>query len=478
MKYTLVVLLAVCMAVVIGAEIPGASAEGDRPGMGALTRAMERTGDAAVGASIVHSEQIKVEYERYTYDGTYGYTLWKPDPEENIEGGDPQVRVALAYDLKPGQIEARIKERISQNPGVKMDRENVRVGERKLKGVGIGPIPGSTPSTEIYVAEKGRVYQINVYGEKLDEGGKKLLSSLRFEGPSRSAASLGLKDGKKAETYQGRGGPLPSESERKARRDTASRVASKVTVGPPVEDGASSSGPTFRTTAATPVYAEYQINEGCWRADSRVYFQTQHGLGANSSPGDGIPTGFSLVGRPNYWGQYTHGSLGYGRCASTYYTNDKYAIDYPLNRGNPVFSPFYRGTVVFAGRNYSHKNYGIFVVIRNSNNRYVSVSGHLGGLAAGIKRGAVVNADTIIGFAGNTGDPSVPVGEVHLHQAFYRYPYFKTDGSPYGGRGLQAVYQRYIGRPGVRSGGVYQFVDVATRQSTVAQKTKGEFISN
>ena len=478
MKYTLVVLLAVCMAVIIGAEIPGASAENDRPGEDAVARAMERTGDAAVGASIVHPEKLVVERERYTYDGTYGYTLWKPDPEgeENVEGGDPQVRVALAYDLNPGQIEARIRERIAQHPGVKMERQTVRVGQRNLRSLALGPIPGSTPSTEVYVAEKGRVYQINVYGEELGAKGKELLSSLRLEEPSRSVASLGLKDGKKAENFQARGGSLPSEEERKARRDTAAKAAAKAAKEGPIEEG--TPGPTFRTTAATPVYGEYQINEGCWRADSRVYFQTQHGLGANSSPGDGIPTDFSLVGRPNYWGQYTHGSLGYGRCVSTYYTNDKFAVDYPLDRGNPVFSPFYRGTVTFAGRNYSHKNYGIFVVIRDSNNRYVSLSGHLSGLAAGIRRGAVVTADTIIGFAGNTGDPSIPVGEVHMHQAFYRYPYFKTDGSPYGGRGLQAVYHHYIGRPGVRSGGVYQFVDVSTRQSTVAQKTKGEFISN
>ena len=478
MKYTLVVLLAVCMAIVIGAEIPGSSAENDRTGMGVAARAMQLTGDAAVGASIVHPEQLVVQRERYTYDGTYGYTLWKPNPEgeENAEGGYPQVRVALAYDLKPGQIEARIRERIAQHPGVKMERQTVRVGERNIRGLAVGPIPGSTPSTEVYVAEKGRVYQINAYGEELGVKGKELLSGLRLEKPSRSVASLELKDGKKAENFQAKDVPLPSKEERAARRDTAAKAAAKAAKEGPMEEG--TSGPTFRTMASTPVYAEYQISEGCWRADSRVYFQTQHGWGANSSPSDGIPTDFSLMGRPNYWGQYTHGNLGYGRCASTYYTNDMYAIDYPLNRGNVVFSPFYRGTVTFAGRNYSHKNYGIFVVIRDSNNRYVSLSGHLNGLAPGIKRGAVVTADTVIGYAGNTGHPSIPVGEVHLHQAFYRYPYLKTDGSPYGGRGLQAVYHRYVGRPGVRSGGVYQFVGVSTRQSTIAQKTKGEIISN
>ena len=53
--------------------------------------------------------------------------------------------------------------------------------------------------------------------------------------------------------------------------------------------------------------------------------------------------------------QYTHGNYGYDRCNSSYYTNDMYAIDYPLAFGDVVFSPFRRDNVTFAGRNYSHK---------------------------------------------------------------------------------------------------------------------------
>ncbi|MDP9478538.1 MAG: M23 family metallopeptidase, partial [Actinomycetota bacterium] len=228
--------------------------------------------------------------------------------------------------------------------------------------------------------------------------------------------------------------------------------------------------------ASVPVYGEYQIAEGCWRATSTFYFQTQHGSGANKSADDGISTGFTKVGRPNYWGEYTHGSLGYGRCASTYYTNDYYGIDYPLNKGDYVFSPFSGGTVTFAGRNTSHANYGIFVVIKSSNGKYVSMSAHLNSLAAGIRPGAVVNADTVIGYAGDTGDPNIPVGEPHLHQAFYRYPAFKPDGSPYGGRGLQAIYHRYVGTAARTGPGVYQFVRPGS--DTSSTRTKGESISN
>ncbi len=60
----------------------------------------------------------------------------------------------------------------------------------------VGPIPGSTPSTEVYVPVNGRVYQINVYSDdparRVGEEGRKLLAGLRFSRPSRSVASLGI----------------------------------------------------------------------------------------------------------------------------------------------------------------------------------------------------------------------------------------------------------------------------------------------
>jgi hypothetical protein len=135
--------------------------------------------------------------------------------------------------------------------------------------------------------------------------------------------------------------------------------------------------------------------EGCWRADPDFFFQTQHGPRANSAPNDGIPTGWSIVGRPNYWDEYTHGRLGYDRCDKRRYTNDKFAVDYPLDRGDAVFLLFEGGTVTFAGRNDSHKDYGILVSIKASNGKYVSLSGHLNSLARGLK-----------GVRGSTGTPS------------------------------------------------------------------------
>ncbi|QIN77862.1 peptidoglycan DD-metalloendopeptidase family protein [Rubrobacter marinus] len=421
------------MAVVIGAEMPGAGVEAERDPN--ATRIKKTLGDE-IGASISHPAELRLERERYTIDDTQGYTLWQPEEKATTEhGGTPVVRVALAYDMKPGQIKSAVRDRLDELSDVPVKRQYVTVGKKKYKGVAVGPIPGSTPSIEVYVPVQNRVYQINLYEEKLDAEGKELLAGLEFAPPSRSTRSLrGLPDGDRAQTFQQQGDKPLVERELKAREATdeaASRKTAQEGSSEPVRNLAATAQPT-------PVYEEYMIGEGCWRARSTFSVQTQHGAYANG-------TGWTRLGIPNYWGQYTHGNLGYGRCSSTYYTNDKFAIDYPLRKGDVLFSPFASGTVTFAGRNNSHKNYGIFVVIRSDNGKYVSMSAHLNGLARGIYRGARVTNTSIIGFAGDSGDPSIPVGEPHLHQAFYRYPYFLSDGSPYGGKGLQVLYHRFTG---------------------------------
>lgn len=413
---------------------PGAVPGNARQNSGQGTN--ERTKGDVVGASISHPKKWPVERERATYDGTYGFVLWSPESGAvRDDGGVPAVRVARAYDMKPGQIDKKVKEKIDYYKDLLISREDVRVGEKKLKGVAIGPIPGSVASTEIYVPYRGQVYQINVYGEKSKAQIEALLSSLRFYDPTRSVSSLKLKDA----AHEAPPGNTKTQD--------------KQSGGAPTTDTSSAttdSSTTFTTQSTTT--GEKSIAEGCWRADPRFFFQTQHDSYANRTTGDGLPTGFTVIGRPNFWGQYTHGNLGYGRCAEPAYTNDKFAVDYPLDRGNRIFSPFRKGTVTFAGRNYTHKNYGNMVVIRASNGKYVSLSGHLSSIPSSIHRGKTVYNNTLIGYAGNTGDPSIPVGEVHLHQSFYRYPHYNKDGSPYGGRGLQVIRFHYSGTAARRIG--------------------------
>ena len=393
----------------------------------------ERTEGGAVGASISHPAKWFVERERSTYDQTYGFTLWRPvSGAPHDHGGTPAVRVALAYGLRPGQIKATVREKLGAYPDLPMTREEVSVAEKGHRGVAVGPIPGSTPSTEVYVPVKGRVYQINVYGKTLGSDAKELLSTLRFEPPSRLVSSLGLPVANSPDTHYGAGDPELAERERAVHEATTEGEA---------------------TFAASALGGETPIAEGCWQADPDFFFQTQYGSGANANPNDSIPTGWSIVGRPNYWDEYTHGKLEYGRCDKRRYTNDKFAVDYPLDLGDAIYSPFRRGTVTFAGRNITHKDYGTFVSIKAANGKYVNLSGHLSGLAPGIKSGAEVDRNTVIGFAGKTGGGDIPVGPVHLHQAYYRYPTYTPDGAPYGGAGLKVVGHHYFRG----DNGVYRF---------------------
>lgn len=420
------------------------------------TISAERTKSDVVGASISHPDTWSVERERQTYGDTYGFTLWKTGSVG--EGGSPTIRVALAYGMEPGQIERTVRERLADYPDLPLVHQKVSVGDEGRKGVAVGPIPGSTPFMEVYVPVRNRVYKINVYSqkpgqEKLNDSDRKLLSSLRFYPPSKPVSSLDL-PGANAHRALYR-----IDDQKLIKRERAMR------------DSGFSGTRTLSSTV--PDYGEKRIAEGCWLAKSTFYFQTQHGSLANKRWGKSYE-GWTKIGRPNFWNEYTHGSLDYGRCDEPYYTNDKFAIDYPLGKGDTVYSPFKSGTVTFAGRNQSHEDYGIFVSIRADNGKYVNLSGHLSSLVKGIKRGVKVTNDTVIGYAGATGGPNIPVGETHLHQAFYRYPSYNPDGSPYGGAGLQVLYFHYTGTAAGKGPGVYKFG--WTHTST--QKSKGDWISN
>ena len=425
------------LASVIGVMGSGAGAEAQPSG----TSETRKTGGEAVGASVFHPAEWSVAREPYTYDGTYGYTLWRPDTDGAYDhGGKPAMRVAIAPDIEPAGIEARVRELTADYSDVPAKRGEVAVGE-KHEGVTVGPIPGSTPSTEVYVPVNGRVYVINVYakepgGEGLGDQDRELLSGVRFEPPSRSVGSLDVAPANAPESL------YPSAGE--AQRETTKAPEGEETVEP--------------APVTTRVGGEARLQGGCWRADPRYYVQTIHGYKANSAaddlPGSGvdrIPTGWSRIGAPNFWGQYTHGNFGYGRCNEPNWANDFYAVDYPLNTGDAVFSPFSCGKVTFAGRNRSHADYGIFVSIKACNGKYVSLQAHMSSLKSGLNRGDRVNRDTIVGFAGQTGG-SVPVGRPHVHQAFYRFPNFTSDGAPYGGAGLQVNRLRYVGTAARRAG--------------------------
>jgi hypothetical protein len=108
------------MVTVLGLLTTGAAVEAESP-------RMERTADGVVGASISHPEGWLLEREAYTYDKSYGFTLWRQGDAAADHGGTPAVRVALAYDLKPGRIDDRVRETMRDYPDLSLKRQEVGV---------------------------------------------------------------------------------------------------------------------------------------------------------------------------------------------------------------------------------------------------------------------------------------------------------------------------------------------------------------
>ena len=429
-RFDRVLLLAVCLVAAMVVQGESVARQASSPADAGSTQG------SVVGASIAHPANWTVERERYTFHGTYGFTLWRPEQAGSRDhGGVPAVRVALAEGLRPGRVRDEVGQALAyyENQGLDVGRETVSVGAGGHEGVAFGPIPGSTPATRVYVPVEGRVYRIDVYSdapgeEGLDADDRRLLQAVRFERPSAPVASLGLP------RANAPGALYPADADEPRVQDRGWTIASSAADAEPggAEYSASATG-------------ERRIVGGCWRANPAFWVQAQHGPAANADKDDGIPRGWTRVGVPNFWGQYTHGDLGYGRCHKPYYANDKYAVDYPMDKGDPIWSPFDCGRVTFAGRNKTHVDYGILVSIESCNGKYVSLTSHFSALRSGLGKGDRVGKDTVLGYAGKTGGGRIPVGQVHFHQAFYRYPKQNPDGSPYGGQGLQILRHHYVG---------------------------------
>jgi murein DD-endopeptidase MepM/ murein hydrolase activator NlpD len=430
LRYTRVLLAALGLFAVMATAAQGEGVTQPAPSAANA----ERTEGAVVGASIAHPASWTVERERYISGGTFGFTLWRPEPDASDDhGGMPAVRVAQAEKLRPSGIEGETGQTLAyyREQGLDVGRETVDVGGHR--GVAFGPIPGSTPATRVYVPVDGRVYRIDVFSEApgeegLDADDRRLLQTLRFERPSRSVASLRLPRANSAEALYPADGEEPRLPDRGWTPTSSAADEESGSVG-------------FSASAT----GERRLVGGCWQANPAFWVQTQHGPTANANEGDGIPTGWTRIGVPNFWGQYTHGDLGYGRCHEPHYTNDRFAVDYPMDRGDPIWSPFDCGRVTFAGRNETHVDYGIFVSIESCNGKYVSLTGHFSALRSGLSKGDWVGRNTVLGYAGKTGGPRIPVGQIHFHQVFYRYPKQTPDGSPYGGQGLKVVRFHYVG---------------------------------
>lgn len=80
------VLSAVLVTVVSGSAVKAQSEN-------ASSRTLERSSAKAVGASIVHPEKLSFKRDEYTYGGSYGYTLYRPEDDSSHDHGpEPAIR--------------------------------------------------------------------------------------------------------------------------------------------------------------------------------------------------------------------------------------------------------------------------------------------------------------------------------------------------------------------------------------------------
>ena len=135
-----------------------------------------------LGVQLSYPANWRLSQDQYLFR-TYGFTL-------SDEEGSLILRVGWVYDASPEQIEDLVAETIRGNPGIDIQRAEVRVNG--YEGVMLSPLPGINPVTCIYLVVDGRVYEIFYGSEEPDAQGWALLEGLEFKPPRQSLASLEL----------------------------------------------------------------------------------------------------------------------------------------------------------------------------------------------------------------------------------------------------------------------------------------------
>lgn len=378
----------------------------------------ELVDDPVVGVALHYPETWEIERDPLLFS-THGFVIKSAD----LDPADPHdalpiARIARDYDATPAQLDDIVAAKRADYPDLEMSQSEVLVGDHR--GIALGPIPGGQASINVYVATGEHVYRINYYGRELDERGLAMLEALILKAPTETVESRRLIPARSPQALFG-----------ELRADMPAALplvrAADVLASAPAADG-----------AAEPVAAagEYRLSNGCWAQPTGLFIQIAHSWDANGS-------GWSRMGTPNFWGERTHGGWGMGRCTSGYYTNDLYAIDYYLRRGDRLYSPFAEGYVMYVGWDPENWwNYGKMVVIATPGGKFWSLSAHLS--RVNVVPGQYVTDETLIGWAGSTG---YAAPYPHLHQVYYRWAR-SSWGRPYGGQGLKPTRLVHLGQGG------------------------------
>ncbi len=389
--------------------------------------------DPAAGVAIDVPAGWRVQADPVLFN-TYGFALFNPEGEQ--AGGherSPVMRVALAYETRPDQIEGLVATLMERNRELAPIRSEVSVGGRK--GIAVSGLPGTDSYTLVYVADGGRVYRIGLWTAErgLDARARMLLENLRLEKPTRSVRSLGLTPVREAQAAL-----PPSDDLLASRRANAARIAATVAEGGVAAPAFSAAPARASASAAACEFGQPSgfFWQTVWDATNRFYsgYTTVYsGTYYNMRPGD--PGWSAMSGNyGSWWGQNFHVYKCY-----TDRLNQFYANDWPAHRNANVYSAI-QGTVEWAGWDYydseGYYTLGNYVVVRNG--AYRALMAHMTSLA--VSRGASVGMNTIIGYAGKTGGP----WDEHVHARVAYGESLTYNGQPYGGNTVWPTRMRCV----------------------------------
>jgi len=418
MKRTLALLCAVALAGC--ADQPPTAVEAPAEG----TRIVR---DDVVGVSLSVPEEWRLHRDPVLFN-THGFVLFDPeDPKVGSHERSPVARIALAYQMRPDEIEGRVRDLVEKNREFPVTRSEVTVGNGH-RGVVVSGLPGTDPYSLVYVAVGERVYRIGLWTreEGLDERARDLLAGLRFERPARSVQSLGLVPVQEAQ----RALPPPeqmaenrrAQAERTAQVLAATRGAPTPSLDetPRAQAGAAAAACEFG--APTGMY--WQTTWDYTNTFYTNYTTSYSGTYYNLRPGD---KGWSAMSGNygSWWGQGYH-----VRKCSSLYLNQYYANDWPVHKGGNVYSAL-EGKVEWAGWDYydseGYYTLGNYVVVRNGS--YRAIMAHLNSIPSWVTWGASVTWSSVIGYAGKTGGP----WDEHVHSRVAYNESLTSMGQPYGG---------------------------------------------
>ena len=402
--------------------------------------------DPVAGVAIDVPAEWRVQPDPVLFN-TYGFALFNPEGEQT--GGherSPVMRVALAYETRPEQIEGLVATLMERNRELAPVRSEVIVGGRR--GIAVSGLPGTDSYSLIYVADGGRVYRIGMWTAErgLDARARMLLQNLRLEKPTRSVRSLDLTPVREAMVAL----PAPEELRASSRAHAARVAATAAEGGETVAAPALYSAPPLRS--ATAQACEFGQPSGffwqtVWDATNKFYSgytTTYSGTYYNLRPGD--PGWSAMSGNyGSWWGQNYHIYKCYSDRLNQFYAND-----WPAHKNANVYSAI-QGTVEWAGWDYydseGYYTLGNYVVVRNG--AYRALMAHMTSLAVG--RGASVGMNTIIGYAGKTGGP----WDEHVHARVAYGESLTYNGQPYGGNTVWPTRMRCVSCRATDSGDIY-----------------------